>query len=270
MKRAGQHGINSIEVGMRLLDALTTSHGDMTLSALAAGAAIHPSKAHRYLVSLIRAGYVAQDSSTGRYGIGPQSTALGLAAMRRLDVARMGADLMNELRDATGQTISMVMWANQGPTIVSVREADTPIVVTVRVGSVLPLLSSANGPLFVAYLPRAKTKPFVEAELVKLARTSGWKGPRTIAAVERRLLDIRRRRMCRSDGTVSVGVVSLAAPVFDNRGEIACSIALVGSRGNLSLSWHAPPAKLLIEAAETLSQRLGWSPPERRSATHRS
>jgi DNA-binding IclR family transcriptional regulator len=170
---------------------------------------------------------------------------------------------MNELRDATRQTISMVAWANHGPTIVSVREADTPIVVTVRVGSVLPLLSSANGQLFLAFLPPAKIKPFVQAELAAAARMSGRQGPRTVAAVEQQAADVRRRRMSRSDGTVTLGVVSLAAPVFDHRGEIACTIALVGSVGNLSLSWSGAPAKLLADAATTLSQRLGWSMPER-------
>lgn len=244
---------------MRLLDAFAASGSEMALTAVAAATGMHPSKAHRYLVSLTRAGYIAQDSATGLYGLGPRSTALGLAAMRQLDVVRLAADIMNDLRDLTGQTISMVTWANHGPTIVSVREADTPIMVTVRVGSVLPLLTSSNGQIFLAYLPPRKVKPFIDAELATAKRNPRWKGPRTVAGVTRQIRDIRQRRMSRSESGVTTGIVSLAAPVFDHRGEIVCSIALVSPVGTLSLSWTGSPARALADAAARLSERLGLS-----------
>jgi len=261
MKGDDRHGIQSIEVGMRLLDASAASAQAMPLSALAAAAGMHPAKAHRYLVSLIRAGYIVQNAASGKYGLGPKSTLLGLAALRQLDVTRLGDDVIGALRDATRQTISMVVWANRGPTIVIVSEADTPIMVTVRIGSVLPLLTSANGPLFLAYLPRHKNKTLVEAEFAAGLRTRGWKGPGSMADVDRLIESVRRRRMNRNAEGVNIGVVSLAAPVFDHRGDLACSIALVGSVGNLQISWTGKPARLLADAAARLSTVLGAQPP---------
>jgi DNA-binding IclR family transcriptional regulator len=261
MTRDGRHGIQSIEVGMRLLDAFAASARAMPLSALAAAAGMHPAKAHRYLVSLIRAGYIVQNAASGKYGLGPKSTSLGLAALRQLDVTRLGDDVIVALRDATRQTISMVVWANRGPIIVNVCEADTPIMVTVRIGSVLPLLTSANGPLFLAYLPRHKTKALVEAEFAAGLRTRGWNGPRSMVDVDRLIEGVCRRHMSRNAEGVNIGVVSMAAPVFDHRGELACSIALVGSVGNLQISWTGKPARLLADAAATLSTGLGAQAP---------
>lgn len=254
-----QHGIQSIEVGMRLLDAFAAIGAETSLSALAARAGMHPAKAHRYLVSLIRAGYIAQNAATGGYGLGSHSTALGLAALRRLDVARLGQDVVKALCEATGHTVSMVVWANRGPTIVEVAEADTPVTVTVRIGSVLPLLASANGPLFLAFLPRRKTQPLLAAELA--ARDQRRRASRGADEVARLIDEVRRRRLSRSAEGVHVGVVSLAAPVFDHRGEIACTIALVGSLGDLQLSWSGAPARALAAAAARLSARLGASAP---------
>lgn len=259
MARKLRQGIQSVEIGMRLLNAFAGSATNMTLSALARAAAMHPSKAHRYLVSLIRAGYVAQDPVDGHYGLGPRAMSLGLAAIRQLNVVRFGEGIITELREATQQTISMVMWANRGPTIVHVSEADTPIMVTVRVGSVLPLLNSANGQLFLAYLPRGKTERLIESELAACPKSGKWKAPRSMSEVERRVKDIRRRRMTRTEQPVVPGVVSLSAPVFDHRGELVCTLALVGSAGNLDLSWGGAPARSLAAAATRFSQRLGWS-----------
>jgi DNA-binding IclR family transcriptional regulator len=255
-----QHGIQSIEVGMRLLDAFAAIGAETTLSALATRAGMHPAKAHRYLVSLIRAGYIAQNAATGGYGLGPHATALGLAALRRLDVARLGEDIVRGLSAATGHTVSLVVWANRGPTIVDVAEADTLVTVRVRIGSVLPLLASANGPLFLAFLPQQRTQPLLAAELA--ARTPRRGGPYGARAVAQLVAEVRRRKLSRSAEGVHAGVVSLAAPVFDHRGELACTIALVGAHGDLQLAWDGAPARALTAAAARLSARLGAPPPD--------
>src|SRR6185437_3015681 len=52
-------GIQSIEVGFRLLDVLTREPRAMMLRDLAQRAGMSPAKAHRYLVSFLRLGVVA-------------------------------------------------------------------------------------------------------------------------------------------------------------------------------------------------------------------
>ena len=58
-KRRGERtGIQSIEVGLPLLVALTDAAGPMTLTDLAGAADMTPSKAHKYLASFVRVGLV--------------------------------------------------------------------------------------------------------------------------------------------------------------------------------------------------------------------
>lgn len=252
-----QKGINSVEVAMRLLNAFAAPEEEMSLKALASGAGMHPSKAHRYLVSLIRADYVEQSRSTGRYTLGAGAMSLGLAAMRKLNVARFGDDIITALRDETLQTITMVMLANAGPTIVRVSEANTPIIVSVRVGSVLPVLTSTNGQIFLAYATRQRIAPLIRTELGAARRIKSYQGPRTMQDVERLASQVQRRRMARTTQPIVPGVVAMSAPVFDHRDELACSLTLVASARNLDLSWDGKPAKALRLAAERFSARLG-------------
>ena len=69
--RDGQRGIQSIETGARLLNALVDACAPLALGELSSRAGMGPAKAHPYLVSFIRVGLVRQCSSTGHYDLGP-------------------------------------------------------------------------------------------------------------------------------------------------------------------------------------------------------
>jgi DNA-binding IclR family transcriptional regulator len=60
-------GIQSVEVGFALLEALTRARGPQMLKDLASDAGMSAAKAHRYLVSFQRIGLVTQDARTSRW-----------------------------------------------------------------------------------------------------------------------------------------------------------------------------------------------------------
>ncbi|MCE1187338.1 MAG: helix-turn-helix domain-containing protein [Rhodocyclales bacterium] len=72
-----KHGVQSLEVGMDLLKVMVRGQRSMMLKDIAAAAGMPASKAHRYLVSLIRAGLVEQDPLSSRYHLGPFALNLG-------------------------------------------------------------------------------------------------------------------------------------------------------------------------------------------------
>lgn len=76
-----QRGIQSVEVGGRLLQALARQREPLGLTELAGEAQLSSAQAHTYLVSLTRLGLVKRDALTGNYEPGPLSLRLGL--MRR-------------------------------------------------------------------------------------------------------------------------------------------------------------------------------------------
>src|SRR5262249_3725445 len=112
-----RQGIQSIEVGARLLSALAAAPQAQTLSALAAAAGMPASKAHRYLVSYGRSGLIVQEGPSGRYDVGPLAVGLGLAALGRFDVVRHCANAVDDIRDVVDETVALFVWATKGPTI---------------------------------------------------------------------------------------------------------------------------------------------------------
>jgi DNA-binding IclR family transcriptional regulator len=171
-------GIQSIEVGFRLLDVLTHEPRAMMLRDLAHRAGMSPAKAHRYLVSFLRLGVVAQDPLSGRYELGGFALQLGLARLARVDGVKLARIALAELRDRLDLTVGIAVWGNQGPTVVHWMESSHPAKASLKLGDVMPLLGSATGLLFAAYLPPGKTAAMIERELADTRRGSHSGGAR--------------------------------------------------------------------------------------------
>jgi len=97
--------------------------------------------------------------------------------------------------------------------VVHVKEPPRRVTVVTRIGSVLPLLTSATGLVFAAYLPAEEIEAMKSAEIDALAH--GRSTARQAAAV----LD-KRLRAVRTNGVAAVqslffpGIDAIAAPAF--------------------------------------------------------
>src|SRR4051812_27490982 len=99
-----RRGVQSIEVGSRLLEALAAHPGPMHLRDLAAATRMPASKAHRYLTSLISVGLAEQDPVSGRYALGAMSLRIGLGVFSRRNVVRYASQALIEFSQAEDAT----------------------------------------------------------------------------------------------------------------------------------------------------------------------
>ena len=95
-------GIQSVEVGFELLQAMSEADGPLMLRDLAAAAGMSAAKAHRYLVSFQRLGLVMQDPVSTRYDLGPAALRLGLASLARIDAVKLARERVADLLQETG------------------------------------------------------------------------------------------------------------------------------------------------------------------------
>ncbi|CAH2779799.1 MAG: Transcriptional regulator, IclR family [uncultured Paraburkholderia sp.] len=246
-------GIQSIEVGFRLLDVLTYEPRAMMLRDLAQRAGMSPAKAHRYLVSFLRLGVVAQDPLSGRYELGGFALQLGLARLARVDSVKLARIALAELRDRLDLTVGIALWGNQGPTMVYWMESSHPAKASLKLGDVMPLLSSATGLLFAAYLPPSKTEAMLERELADSRRSSHMSGPRTRDEMDRVLSEVRQHEAARVEGMLLPTIHAFCMPVFDSTGELALGLVALGHEGVFDISWGGEIDNALRDCAQKLS-----------------
>src|SRR5262245_40023303 len=231
-----QTGIESIETGMKLLLSFLTLGGrSYQLRVLAEAADMAPSKAHRYLVSFIRMGFVERDATNGHYRLGPRSIELGAAALDAMDAVALSAEAMVALHDELDHTMALSVWGSQAPVIIRVEEADQLMTVSFRVGKPLPLLGSAAGLLFFAFLPTPTIEPLLRAEIAANRDARAERRICSMADAERLLAEVRARGLARIAGDITPGITALGAPVFDHRGYPATVISAIGPADRFDL-----------------------------------
>jgi len=263
-------GIQSVEVGFELLNALSHASGALMLRDLAAAAGMSAAKAHRYLVSFQRLGLVMQDAVSTRYDLGPAALRLGLASLSRIDAVKLARERMPALLLETGHTLAIAVWGNQGPTMVHWAEAPQTVPVTLRLGDVMPLLTSATGRCFAAFMgsegrDAERIAPMIREELTRLKKLPHnamplLDVPQTQQAVQAMLEETRRHGMARVVHSLVPGVGGFCAPVYDAQGRLALGLVVLGSVATLDTQWDGAPASALQRCAHQLSADLGHQP----------
>jgi DNA-binding IclR family transcriptional regulator len=168
-----QAGVQSVEIAANILKALASGGSPLPLKGVAKAAHMSRAKVHRYLVSLKRAGLVAQDTRSGDYRIGPATVTLGLVGLRGLSPVRTMNDALPGLRDRIDETVTLAIWGETGPVITPVGvltlTSNSPVTATsaeagvaARItGATLALAAGAN-----EYLMKPFTKDQLHEKLI--------------------------------------------------------------------------------------------------------
>ncbi|PKO27770.1 MAG: IclR family transcriptional regulator [Betaproteobacteria bacterium HGW-Betaproteobacteria-9] len=263
-------GIQSVEVGFELLSALSDAPGALMLRDLAAAAGMSAAKAHRYLVSFQRMGMVMQDPVSTRYDLGPAALRLGLASLSRIDAVKLARERLPQLLAETGHTLAIAVWGNQGPTMVHWLEAPQTVPVTLRLGDVMPLLTSATGRCFAAFTgPEGRDgqriAPMIRDELARMKKLPPTglplvDVPQNQHDAQAVLAETRQHGLGRVVHSLLPGVGGFCAPVFDAQGRLAMGLVVLGSVATLDTRWDSAPAAALLRCARQLSADLGHRP----------
>jgi DNA-binding IclR family transcriptional regulator len=253
-----QRGIQSIEVGGALLQALVDAGAPLPLRELARRAGMSSAKAHPYLVSYGKLRLIEQDPMTGHYGLGAFALQLGLVSLQLLSPVRIAIPAITGLGDAIGHTVALAVLGSNGPTIVYIHESRRPIHVNMRAGTVMSTVNTATGRVFSAYLPPKIAQHYIARELKDTAVTAQASERMSKAAFDALVADVRAHGVARAVGEPLPGINALSAPVFDSTGNLALAVTTLGPAGTFDAGWDGPLAQQVRACANSISARLGW------------
>lgn len=217
-------GVKSIDFACRLLEVLSRRDSS-ALKDLSDDTCTTPAKVHRYLSSLVRGGLVDRDPVTRRYALGPLAFQIGLRSMRAQDSLESAVKVQAVLRDRLDETTVLCVWSDQGPTVIHVEESSKPILMTIRVGAILPVLSTATGLVFAAYLPTALTQQLINVELLHRNRQASE--VRSAKDVRTLLASVRRQGFAVNNENLMPGVCAFAIPMLDFSGQLVAVLSVI-------------------------------------------
>ncbi|MFI5611560.1 IclR family transcriptional regulator [Amycolatopsis sp. NPDC051903] len=240
--RADQADIQAVSRVSQILSLFDPATPEVTAGQVAERLGLNRTTAYRYCTSLVAAGLLER-SADGGYVPGGLLLQLGAFAIGHRRVVNLAPRHMQALSRATQTSAVLSLWGLTGPVVSRVEEMVSTVIVSVRVGSHLPL-DTAQSKVFLAY----------HADQLSMERLignlSGTARDELRADVDR----VREVGHCSAMSTP--GIVAVAAPVFDEYG-ICATLAIVGPDNTLSMSDEAPELRVVVDTARELTNELG-------------
>lgn len=211
-KLAGnKSGIHSVEVAAEILLQLANFRQPTSLKSLSERCKLSPSKVHRYLSSLTKLGLTFQGQKSGNYSLGKNAILLGLAAMQHIDQIDDVMEGLPQLVKEIDSHVNLTVWSKTGPTLIKVERSNDSLAIPLMLGQVLPVLHSASGRVFAAFLDGAVTRELIANERLSYKDSNG-QSDEDLQAV---LREIRQNRFAISKGEVESETTAISSPVVD-------------------------------------------------------
>jgi IclR family pca regulon transcriptional regulator len=248
-EQMGPDFIEALARGLDVIRAFEPHRPTMSLSEVAAAAALARPTARRILLTLEELGYVR--STGGVFALTPRVLELGMAYIGSSSIWEIARPHMERLVARTGESSSLAQL--DGSDIVYVARVAVPKVVTfaVTIGTRFPALQTSLGKVLLAALTPAELAHTL-AEHSRSGVTPRWNPD----AEERdcALHEVRARGWALTDEELAPGIRSIAAPVRDSDAHVVaalnvCVLAAETSVATLTETY----LPLLIQTADDIS-----------------
>lgn len=248
-------GPRSLEHGLTILEAFTADAPDLGVSELARILGLTKSTVHRLITTLVKRGYLVQDSDTRKYRLSLRMYEVGYAAVQKLGLHRV-ASVLEQLGARTRETVHISVFNDGAAIYLHSVESTQPVRTHSRLGQRSPVTCTANGKVFLAHLPEPVRRSYLSAGLPRYT-------PHTITdldALEREFEDIRRQGYALDREELQEGIVCIAAPIRDHTGRVTAALGLSAPAIRMGSDRVSELACLLVEASGRVSCDLGYRP----------
>ncbi|WP_157269192.1 IclR family transcriptional regulator domain-containing protein [Azohydromonas aeria] len=234
--------------GLQVIESFDDEHPRMTASEVAQRTGIPRTAARRHLLSLCHFGYAETDGK--RFWLAPRVLRLGQAYLDAARLPRLVQPFIQRLSMVTGETVNVsVLDAGE---VVYVARSNSPRVVSIgfHAGARVPAHVVAPGTVLLAALPDDALQAWVAAHGLPGFSAGTVTDPEVFLAQVRAA---RGQDGWISRGALDAGLVGVAVPLKDRRGQTPAAIGMTLQAqfwDDAAITARLLPA--LLETAQTL------------------
>ena len=245
----GRSTHQSLGRGLAILETVASMNGGGSLADIVQRTGLARSTTHYLMQALVSLGYLRQQANGRTYELGIKTFRLAGRSLSVEHLAAIAMPILNELCLMTKESVAIGLCRNGTVTLVATRDTDGPVRVVQSVGAQRPIHCTALGKVLTAWLPDAeRRKEISRLRFDKIA-------PKTItqpAQFERELRRVRSAGYAIDDEEFISGVRCLAAPVFDDTGEVKLALSVVGPKHRMTHQRLKECRPLVLDCAKKL------------------
>lgn len=244
--------IQSVSKAMKLLDLLAESTQPMTLAEISQKTGWPKSTVHGLLSTMREFSVIAQDGE-GRYMLGIRLFEYGCTLSSSWTIIETAKPYIQHISYTTGEAVFLSI-LDRGE-VITLDRADnrTGLWISAEMGCRLPIHCTSQGKLFLAYMPEQDRKSILKRTVLKPYTEHTIT---TQAALQRELDEIRKRGYATENGEYKTGMRSVAAPIFDENGDVRYAIGIIGMFRQIESNQFNKAIAVVRETAEKISKAL--------------
>ena len=210
---------------------------------------------HRLLSTLREKDYVMQNAENQKYRAGIKIFEMGNQVVERLGFRRQCQPYLESLAALTKETVNLAVRDGKDIIYIDKIESSATIKVDLAIGKRLPMYCTGLGKVILAHMPKEEALKILRSETMT-AHTP--KTLTTVKALQEQLALIRKRGYSLDDEEYVEGLICVAAPIQNHRGEVMAAISIAVpqyrfTEGDKALNY----TEKVTETAGKISAELG-------------
>lgn len=242
--------IQSVSKAMRLLDILAESSSAMSLAEISQKTGWPKSTVHGLLATMRESSVVAQDED-GRYRLGIRLFEYGCILSSSWTIVDRAKPFLQHISYETGDAVFLSI-LDRGEVITLDRANNrSGLWISAEMGCRLPIHCTSQGKLFLAYMPEEE-----RTELLQRTVMSPYtdRSITTERELREELSKIRQQGYATELGEYKTGTRSVAAPIFDEAGNVRYAIGVISVSRQLEQEQFNHAISVVVETAKKISQ----------------
>lgn len=252
-KAPRDYRLQIVERTFAVLRAFTATNPHWTLDDLHQRLGVNKTSLFRILKTLEGEELVVNQDGT--YRLGGRVLELGQAFLGNIPVRDVADAHVKDLAERTKQTVTLGLLQNLSVLYVAIERPQQDVGILGHVGQRYPAHATALGKVLLAFSDRDDIEDaLIDADLDRLTHRTIVDPVRLI----RHLAEVRKAGYALDDEERGIGIRCIAAPIFDHTDAAVASVSVSGPIFYLTDDELPRYTELLRDAAERISQELGY------------
>lgn len=230
--------------------------GELSIGDLSERLCMDKATVHRLINTIKEAGYVNQNRDNKKYSNSLKLFAMGNRVTEKIGVKHIARPFIEELAEKTGETINLAVFLGNKIIYVDKLESSSTIKVGLGIGTSVPSYCSGLGKAMLAFTENEELQDLLDG-IVYEKYTERSITDRSVLMEE--FKKIRDRGYAVDDEEYVVGLICIAAPIFDYHGKPVAAISVSSPKYRYDASRHLTLySSLVAGAAQKISNKLGY------------
>lgn len=244
----------SAERALAMVEYLAET-GGAPLGEISRALGLNKSTAHRFVTTLVNAGYVRRDPADRTYSLTTRIVEVATQVMQRLEIHRVVRPVLEDLAHSVGETVHLGILDGYDLVYIDKVEGHSPVQMAAKVGSRGVCHSTALGKVLLSVQPEEVWDDYIrDRGLVRRTERTITSRHAFVAELRR----VRRQGWAADHVENEEGIRCVGAPVRDQWGTVVAAMSISGWTLSMTEGRVDDLVPLLLGQATRASQLLGF------------